>query len=399
MPDFIPGLELAGLYYREAIKPILQADYPDLIHSAGLIGLGSEVLGFDTEMSADHNWGPRVILCLSKDDHARLADDLRKTLGFKLPLTFRGYPTHFEDVPDEPGTAIPKETIHRPLNHRVYIIVLHDFIRRYIGIELDRDLTPPDWLTISEQNLRTLVAGAVYHDGLNVLGPMRRKLAYYPHDVWLYLLSAQWQRIGQEEPFVGRAGIVGDEVGSAIIAARLVRDLMRLCLLMAKQYAPYSKWLGSAFARLACSADLTPILEQTLRATSWQEREEHLCAVYEIVAVMHNDLGITEPMPTNVSQFHNRPFRIIQGETFARAIWNAIRDEQVKALPYGVGKIDQYIDSTDVLSHTRRCRNLSVLYTMQRSSQVGGCTGCPKRSPQNLSMQEPQPFSQQGCFS
>ena len=94
MPDFIPGLELARRYYHEAVKPILASDYPDLLHSAGLIGLGSEVLGFDTAMSTDHNWGAQVMLYLSQADHAHLADDLRQTLGHKLPFTFRGYPTH-----------------------------------------------------------------------------------------------------------------------------------------------------------------------------------------------------------------------------------------------------------------------------------------------------------------
>jgi hypothetical protein len=362
MPPFMPSLELARLFYQEAVRPILQADYPGLAHSAALLGPGSEVLGFDTEMSADHSWGPRVILFLADEDHATLAGDLCQTLGHKLPFAFHGYPTHFEEVPDEPGTALLKATSERPINHRVEIATLPAFMRRTIGIELDQGLTILDWLTIPEQNLRSLVAGAVYHDGLHVLEPMRRKLAYYPHDLWLYLLSAQWQRIGQEEPFVGRAGIVGDHVGSALIAARLVRDLMRLCLLMEKQYAPYPKWFGSAFARLGCAPRLAPVLERVLAATEWQDRERHLNVACEIVAVMHNDLAITAPVPTRVSRFHDRPFLVIQGESIATEIWEAIQDEKVRALPYGVGKIDQYVDSTDVLSNSGRCHKLSALY-------------------------------------
>jgi hypothetical protein len=362
MPEFMPGLELAGLYYREAVRPILEAEYAGLVHSAGLLGPGSEVLGFDTEMSADHSWGARVALYLSEEDHARLADDLRVTLGHKLPLSFRGHHTHFEEVPEEPGTILPARTEQRPIKHAVQVTTLPGFIRRYTGVDLERELTALDWLTIPEQKLRTLVAGAVYHDGLKVLGPMRQRFAYYPHDLWLYLLSAQWQRIGQEEPFVGRAGVAGDEIGSAVIAARLVRDLMRLCFLMEKQYAPYAKWFGSAFARLACARRLMPVLQRVLRSKSWQEREQHLSVAYEMVATMHNNLGIGEPVPARVSQFHGRPFQVIQGEAFARAIWDAIRDGEIRALPYGVGKIDQYVNSTDVLSHTERCRRFELLY-------------------------------------
>jgi Domain of unknown function (DUF4037) len=362
VPEFIPAIELARLFYVEAVRPLLQASYPDLVHSAALIGPGSEVLGFDTEMSTDHNWGPQVTLYLSEVDHQRVAGDLRRALSWELPTLFRGYSTNFEEAPDEPGTVLPKLIESGPINHRVKITTLQGFVREYAGIELDRELTLLDWLTIPEQNLRTLVGGAVYHDGLNALEPLRHRLAYYPHDVWLYLLSAQWQRIGQEEPFVGRAGVVGDEAGSAVIAARLVRDIMRLCFLMERQYAPYAKWFGTAFARLACADALIPILRDALRAGNWQEREKYLCAAYELAAEMQNDLAVAAPAPAKVSRFHGRPFWVIQGETVARALWEAIQDQQVRRLPFGVGKVDQAVDSIDILSHASRCRALSVLY-------------------------------------
>ena len=67
-------------------------------------------------------------------------------------------------------------------------------------------------------------------------------------------------RLNQEEHLMGRAGMVGDEIGSAVIGARLVRDLMHLCFLMERKYAPYPKWFGTAFARLACEAELCPVL-------------------------------------------------------------------------------------------------------------------------------------------
>ena len=362
MPKFIPGLELAGLYYHEAVKPILKSHYPGLVHSAALIGSGSEVLGFDDAMSTDHSWGPRLLLFLSEQDLARLAGDLYRTLAQELPFSFYGYSTHFEAVPGEPGAVVPAETDNRPINHTVRSTVLSEYLQHYLGTPLEEELTLLDWLTIPGQKLRSLVAGAVFHDGLNVLGPLRRKLAFYPHDVWLYLLSAQWRRIWQEEPFVGRTGWVGDEAGSAIIAARLVRDLMHLCILLEKQYVPYSKWFGSAFARLDCAGRLAPVLEAVLASTGWQERERHLCAAYEMVAAMQNDLGVTEPVQTEVRQFHNRPFRVIGGEKIAKALWDAIQDPEVRVLPYGVGKIDQYADSTDILSYTERSRRLGALY-------------------------------------
>ena len=107
---------------------------------------------------------------------------------------------------------------------------------------------------------------------------------------------------------MGRAGIVNDELGAAIIGARLVRDLMRLCFLMENQYAPYQKWFGSAFKKLRCAVELAPILRRVLIAEVWEEREKHLAAAYEHVAAMHNRLEITEPLPAKVSGFFGRPF-------------------------------------------------------------------------------------------
>jgi hypothetical protein len=77
---------------------------------------------------------------------------------------------------------------------------------------------------------------------------------------------------------------VGDELGSALIGSRLVSDLMRLCFLMERQYAPYSKWFGTAFSRLACGPDLTPTLWEVARAGTWQARENALLVAYQKLA-------------------------------------------------------------------------------------------------------------------
>jgi len=107
---------------------------------------------------------------------------------------------------------------------------------------------------------------------------------------------------------------------------------------------------------------MAPALQAVLRATSWQERGQHLAAAYEIAAGLHNELGITAPLPAQTRPFHSRPFPVIQGEAIARATWDAIQDPEVKALAFGVGKVDQYVDSTDVLSFSGRCYRLGVVY-------------------------------------
>lgn len=363
MSGFIPGLELSRLYYEEAVRPILARHLPALVYDAGLIGPGSEVLGFDTEMSTDHSWAPRVTLYLSKADLTALAGKIHALMAAELPLRFRGYPTQLVPHPDDPGSSLMVAATGHPIeHHQVLTANLDAYVRGYAGIDLAQGVRLHDWLLVSEQILRSLTAGAVFHEGLGVLGAMQRQLAYYPDDVWLYLLGSQWQRIGQEEPLTGRAGSVGDETGAAVIAARLVRDLMRLCFLMERRYAPYPKWFGSAFRQLACAEEAGPLLAKILQAPGWQERQQLFGTVYSLLATRHNELGITASIATNVSAFYSRPFDVIWGEAIAARIYDRIESEQERALPRGVGKVDQFVDNVDVLSYPERARRLAPVY-------------------------------------
>ena len=87
--EFIPGLELSRLLYAEIVRPVLGSAYPGLRYSAALIGPGSEVLGFDSARSTDHDWGPRLQVFLADDG---LAAEITELLGQRLPETFRGWP-------------------------------------------------------------------------------------------------------------------------------------------------------------------------------------------------------------------------------------------------------------------------------------------------------------------
>ena len=363
MPAFIPGLQLSRLFYEEAVKPILDARFPVLRYSAALLGSGSEVLGYDTPISTDHHWGPRIWLFLPDDsdgdDERRAA--IARTLSDELPYQVRGYSTNFGQ-PAENGVQLPEEISAGPVNHWVRPTTVRLFVAGLLGVDPFRAISAAEWLTFPEQHLLELTAGAVYHDGLDELERVRRAFAYYPRDVWLYRLAAQWKRISQEEAFVGRCGDAGDDLGSRIVAARLVRDLMRLCFLLERRYAPYSKWLGTAFGRLDCAGELGPVFTRILAADNWREREEHLSRAYETVAGLHNALAITPPLDGRVSAYHDRPYRVIHADRFAAATRAAITDEAIKQIPADIGGVDQFVDSTDVTDRPELCRRLGALF-------------------------------------
>ena len=358
--EFMPGMELCEVFYTEAVKPILDEHFPDLQYSAAHMGSGSDVLGFDTPQSMDHDWGPRLRLFLKQSDIGDYQEKIDDTLRNELPYEIRGFPTNY--VVSKSGSQIMAPISSGPVNHDVKISTINDFFTGYFGLYPSEDFNIVDWLTIPEQILRSIVSGRVFHDGLRGLQPVMERLNYYPHELWLYLLSCQWRRISQEIAFMGRTGQMGDELGSRIVGSRLIRDMMKLCFLMEKEYAPYIKWFGTAFSKLKCAEDLTPHFIRALDADDWKEREEHLVQSYEYIGQMHNDLKITEPLNAEVSAYYNRPFRIIRADEFAEAIRAAIQDEEVKNLPEFLGGIDQYVDSTDVLDYTGRYRRFWSMY-------------------------------------
>jgi uncharacterized protein DUF4037 len=346
-PVFVPGLQLSRAFYTEAVQPHLA----DLPHSAARMGSGSEVLGFDTPRSADHEWGPRLEVFLSPADAGRIPE-LDRRLAERLPRTFHGWPTHFEIVEgDRVGRMSPTDG---PVRHRVGISTVDGWLAG-LGVDPRAALRAHDWLALPTQTLAEVTGGAVFHDGLGELEPVRAALAWYPPDVWRYVLACQWQRIAQEEAFVGRAGEVGDELGSAVVAARLVRDLMRLALLLHRRYPPYSKWLGSAFAALPVAGALDPVLRRALAATAWRERERHLSAAYEALAAVQNDTGLAAPVDPTTRPYFGRPFQVLKADRVADALLAAVGDPAIAALPR-VGAIDQHADNTDLLADTTRRR-------------------------------------------
>lgn len=352
MPEFLPGLALNRLFFAEAVRPILGQAFPGLAYAAARVGSGSDVLGFDTEMSTDHDWGPRLTLFVQPADHD-LAGALDQTLSRELPDYFRGYPVRF--APSDGS---------RPADHWVEVTTTAAFVEATLGFDLAQPLTAADWLSFPMQRLLELTAGAVYADDRGELTAVRERFAYYPRDAWLYLLAAGWQRIGQQEHLMPRAGIVGDELGAALISSRLIRDVMTLAFLMERRYAPYAKWFGTAFSRLDSAPALTPLLEQARAAPAWRERNQALVDACEHLVRMQNALTITPPLPERATPFHERPFRVIQGERIAAALREQVRDPGVQAIfSRGVlGGIDQISDNTDVLVDPRRRPAIRGLY-------------------------------------
>jgi hypothetical protein len=227
-------------------------------------------------------------------------------------------------------------------------------LRRTLALHLDEPRDALTWLGLSEQRLLTMTTGAVFHDDDGRLTAVRQRLGALPRDVRLYKLACQWRRIGEEQAFVGRTGDRGDDLGSRIIAARLVRDAMRMAFLIEDRYAPYPKWFGTAFARLPCAPTLTPLLDGALAASDWKAREAALAETYRTLAALQKARGLPGAKAV-IGPFHDRPFTVINADAIGAAIAAEIADPALRALPI-IGSLDQVTDATPVIEAPDRSR-------------------------------------------
>ena len=89
------GLELSRAYYEEYGKPMIDtqlAQYKPYL-AAGLVGEGSECLGFDDELSTDHDFGPAFCLWVPEELYAKAGTEMQRAYD-SLPASYKGSHLH-----------------------------------------------------------------------------------------------------------------------------------------------------------------------------------------------------------------------------------------------------------------------------------------------------------------
>jgi hypothetical protein len=145
---------------------------------------------------------------------------------------------------------------------------------------------------------------------------------------------------------------------------------MRLCFLLERRYAPYSKWLGSAFRQLDAHAAIGDALLDVLAATDYPTRESALVDAVRGLAALHNARGVTKLVDADVRRFHDRPFRVLGSSRFVEACLDRVSDPWLRSLPL-TGGIDQFVDSTDVQGDAARARATAALYEAWAGDSAG----------------------------
>ena len=360
MPDFIKGRDLCRDFFFEIAKPILDQHFPKLKYTAGLLGYGSDILGYDDAVSTDHMWGPRFYLFLDQRGIS-LKKDILHVFSNNLPYTYKGYSVHFsEPDPNDNGVQHAAYIDKGPVNPLIFFYTPEDYLREYLGTDDIAALTAIDWLSFSEHRLLALSRADFYHDDLNFSKTLE-PFSEYPKEVWLYLLASNWSLLAEEQAFVKRCSDVGDEVGSILVCGRIAERLMRLCFLYCHQYAPYSKWFGTAFDRLPLSDDIRSAIIGALKASDITERENNLVLSQKLVADLHDSLGITEPIHAEIRSYFGRNIKVIFADNIASALEDTLQGTILEGVPL-IGTLSEVANFTVLSDDPAQRIRISSLY-------------------------------------
>lgn len=255
----ISGLELSKCYYETYGKAMLKEQFPEYADrvAAGLVGHGSECLGFDDMWSKDHDFGPGFCLWLTEKDYEKVGQKMQEAYE-ALPKAFMGYPA--------------RNTSKRG-GGRVEVLSIPEFYEEFTGNGA--------WSEMEDEKLAMAVNGEMFDDPLGEFSAIREQLQNgMPFAVWKRRLANAVALTAQAGQYnYGRCKKRNDIVAANLALDEFVREGMRTAYLLNRRYMPYYKWAWRGLENLERLSELKPLFEQVL--SSEGEREsvvEEICA-------------------------------------------------------------------------------------------------------------------------
>lgn len=262
------GLELSRRYFETCGKPMLTElvkQFPELQNgfAAGLVGHGSECLGFDDVLSCDHDFGPAFCLWLSRPLYEKYGKVCQDAYN-RLPKEFAGFPARRTGVFGQ---------------GRIGVLCLEDFYYGLIGRE-DAPETNLEWLALPESRAALAVNGEVFLDDPGLFGAVRRRLnAYYPEDVRVKKIAARAAAMAQSGQYnYGRLCRRGEWTAAFLSMQEFIKNTCSMVHLLNRSYSPYYKWMHRSLKELPVLPEIYDLLDQLSMPfdsrSAWREAKE-----------------------------------------------------------------------------------------------------------------------------
>ncbi|MGP0075262.1 MAG: DUF4037 domain-containing protein [Bryobacteraceae bacterium] len=266
------GLEIARDFFFSWARPFLTAQFPELADrvAAGRLS-GSDVLGGDDEISRDHNWGPQFDLFLAAADYAAFGEEVSRAMNEVAPNPWKGYRLD--------GAGDKSVQVHS----------VPQWFRKHLKLARF-PLAAEDWPPTSlESILYFLRHGEIWMDGSGELSKWRSALHEYPHEMLRTRLAEECFRVWHhgEYNFVQRMARRRDPIAIAMCLGEFVTGVMRIVLLMSRDFTPYWKWLAFEFRKRPEAQPYVKMLEELV---SVQVIERQVDIVQSVCSLVHRQL-------------------------------------------------------------------------------------------------------------
>ncbi len=242
------GIEGAKKYF-ELYGNVIKEQFPDFMKYAafGICGQGSECLGFDDEISRDHDFEPGFCLFLPDENKVdRRTAFLMERAYAKLPKEFDG----------------AKRSLVSPVGgSRRGVMRTADFFEKTVG-KGNGVLSKYEWLNIPESCLLEAVNGEIFEDNYGEITEIRRRLSFYPDDIARKKLASALIICGQAGQYnFSRCISHGERAAAQLAVFEFVNAALRVIFLLNKKYRPFYKWSFRALSGLPQLSELSDSLE------------------------------------------------------------------------------------------------------------------------------------------
>ena len=267
------GLELSRAFYEQCGVPMLHEQFPEAegLVAAGLVGSGSECLGFDDEVSRDHDFEPGFCLLLPDESviDRRTAFLLERAYA-KLPKEFMGF---------------KRSTVAPVGGARHGVMRTADFFTEKVGAP-DGVLTVDQWLKLPQQSLLEATGGEIFRDDPGEVTAIRAALRHMPEDVRRKRLAGHLLLMAQAGQYnYLRCLKHGESAAAQLAVNEFVKSCIEVVFLLNRAYAPYYKWSFRALRRLPKLALTAETLEYLLTTGNDGEMAESKYDMIESTAV------------------------------------------------------------------------------------------------------------------
>lgn len=294
------GIELSERFFNEYGKKILE-EFTEIFPraAAGIAGEGSECLGFDDEISKDHDFDAGFCIWLTKEDEEKH--------GFALSRAYSKLPKEFMGV---------KRQILSPVGgERRGVTTIGDFYKKFLGTETAPQ-SAEHWLSIPSYSLLAASNGKVFMDNLGKFSEIRAVLKKgYPEDVRRKKLAANLALMAQSGQYNYERLIMRKETGAAQLAAyEFVKHAISAIYLINNAYEPFYKWAFKGMRDLKTLSGLeTPLCELIETGNSKKESEKKLEGIENICATIISELKKTGLSVANGEGLEIHAFSVTDG--------------------------------------------------------------------------------------